>query len=566
MKHQWVKVLEEIIAVHKQYGNEEAVQKNTALLEEMQNFRVRVPVIGKFSAGKSTLINTLLGYANPLLAEDILPETAIPTELCYGEQAQIFLCLKDGTQQELTAQQFRAQQWDTEKTQKVRLTLPHAGFAEVPQVDLVDMPGFGSGYEAHNRVLDEYLPGSSAYILVFSIEDAVLKGDMAAILKELELRRPGQPMCAVLMRAARKTEAEQDEVRAHLTESFAKYIDRELSIYLADPEMPECKTEIWGFLQMLQQNREELMKKEYFTRVQSEVENIYLYLEGRLRDIGVDEETRRIQRERVQKEMTRLERETEKQLAELHAYVPVCRDSILQEVMRKLQSRKAGYVQQIMSRRSVEDAINKDVRAAVIQGVSKQFDTKLRTYLERIETNIKTTVAGLSIGAMETKALGDSAFTGGLAGAAAVGVGTWAVSSGVAASVLGSFSLTAGILTALGSSVLTVAVPVVGVAVAAVVGLVQYSSKKKEMQQQVEQNLQTDVFPQVLRQLEQPLGKALSDAAQQAARAIDNEIKSKRSALEQSIGARKSEDTAAVEAERIQIQTHMDKLKELCDA
>lgn len=565
MKHQWIKVLERIIAVHKEYGNTEAVERSTALLEEMQDFRVRVPVIGKFSAGKSTLINTLLGYGNSLLAEDILPETAVPTELCYGEQPQIFLCLKDGTKQELTIQQFRAQEWEAEKTQKIRLILPHDGFAEMPQVDLVDMPGFGSGYEAHNRVLDEYLPGSSAYILVFSIEDAVLKGDMAAILKELELRRPGQPMCAVLTRAARKTEAERDEVRAHLKESFAKYIDREISIYLADPEMPECKTEIWAFLQILQQNREGLMKKEYFTRVQSEVENIYLYLEGRLRDIGVDEETRRVQRERVQTEMTRLERETEKQLAELHAYVPVCRDSILQEVMRKLQSRKAGYVQQIMSRRSVEDAINKDVRAAVIQGVSKQFDTKLRTYLERIETNIKTTVAGLSIGEMETKALGDSAFTGGLAGAAAVGVGTWAVSSGVAASVLGSFSLTAGILTALGSSVLTVAVPVVGVAVAAVVGLVQYSSKKKEMQQQVEQNLQTDVFPQVLRQLEQPLGKALSDAAQQAAHAIDNEIKSKRSALEQSIGARKSEDTAAIEAERVQIQTHMNELKELCD-
>lgn len=565
MKHQWIKVLERIIAVHKEYGNTEAVERSTALLEEMQDFRVRVPVIGKFSAGKSTLINTLLGYGNSLLAEDILPETAVPTELCYGEQPQIFLCLKDGTKQELTIQQFRAQEWEAEKTQKIRLILPHDGFAEVPQVDLVDMPGFGSGYEAHNRVLDEYLPGSSAYILVFSIEDAVLKGDMAAILKELELRRPGQPMCAVLTRAARKTEAEQDEVRAHLTESFAKYIDREIPIYLADPEMPECTTEIWGFLQMLQQSREELMKKEYFTRVQSEVQNVYLYLESRLRDIGVDEETRRVQRERVQTEMTRLERETEKQLAELHAYVPVCRDSILQEVMRKLQSRKAGYVQQIMSRRSVEDAINKDVRAAVIQGVSKQFDTKLRTYLERIETNIRTTVAGLSIGEMETKALGDSAFTGGLAGAAAVGVGTWAVSSGVAASVLGSFSLTAGVLTALGSSVLTVAVPVVGVAVAAVVGLVQYSSKKKEMQQQVEQNLQIDVFPQVLRQLEQPLGKALSDAAQQAAHAIDNEINSKRSALEQSIGARKSEDTAAIEAERVQIQTHMNELKELCD-
>lgn len=566
MKYQWTQVLEEIIAVHKQYGNPEAVQKNTALLAEMQNFRVRVPVIGKFSAGKSTLINTLLGYGNPLLAEDILPETAVPAELCYGEQAQIFLCLKDGTQKELTIQQFRAQEWDAEKTEKVRLTLPHEGFAEIPQVDLVDMPGFGSGYEAHNRVLDEYLPGSSAYILVFSIEDAVLKGDMAAILKELELRRAGQPMCAVLTRATRKTDEEQKEIRAHLAQALAKYIDREIPIYLADSEMPERTTEIWEFLQTLQQNRAELMKNQYFTQVQSELQTVSLYLQGRLQDIGLDEETRRVQRERVQTEMARLERETEKQLSELRAYVPTCRDLILQEVMRKLQSKKTSYVQLIMNHRSVEDTLNKDIRAAVIQGVSKQFDTKLRSYLQRIETNIQTTVAGLNIGQMETKALGDSALTGGLTGVAAGSVVAWAAGSSLVSGFLGSFALTAGLTTLLSSSVMAIAVPVVGIAVGALVGILQYSSKKKEMQQQVEQNLEMQVFPQVLRQLEPPLGKALLDAAEQAARTVENEIQSKRNALEQSVAERKDEDTATVEAERVQIQTHLDKLEELCNA
>ena len=566
MKYQWTQVLEEIIAVHKQYGNQEAVQKNTALLAEMQNFRVRVPVIGKFSAGKSTLINTLLGYGNPLLAEDILPETAVPAELCYGEQAQIFLCLKDGTQQELTIQQFRAQEWAAEKTEKIRLTLPHEGFAEIPQVDLVDMPGFGSGYEAHNRVLDEYLPGSSAYILVFSIEDAVLKGDMAAILKELEMRRAGQPMCAVLTRATRKTAEEQEEIRAHLAQSLVKYVDREIPIYLADRAEPEYTAEIWGFLQTLQQNRAELMKNQYFAQVQSELQTVCLYLEGRLQDLGLDEETRRVQRERVQTEMARLERDAQKQLGELRAYVPICRDLILQEVMRKLQGKKAGYVQLIMNRRSVEDTLNKDIRAAVIQGVSKQFDTKLRSYLQRIETNIQTTVAGLNIGQMETKALGDSALAGGLTGVATGSVMAWAAGSSLVSGFLGSFALTAGLTTLLSSSVMAIAVPVVGIAVGALVGILQYSSKKKEMQQQVEQNLEMQVFPQVLRQLEPPLGKALLDAAEQAAHAVENEIQSKRNALEQSVAERKDEDTAAVEAERIQIQTHLDKLKELCNA
>ena len=51
----------------------EAVQKNVAVTQLL------VPVIGQFSAGKSTMINTMLG--SNLLPTGITPETSLATEM-----------------------------------------------------------------------------------------------------------------------------------------------------------------------------------------------------------------------------------------------------------------------------------------------------------------------------------------------------------------------------------------------------------------------------------------------------------------------------------------------------
>ena len=55
-----VQLLEQMISLNQKYENLAEVQADTALLNEVRRFRIRVPVIGKFSAGKSTLINTFL--------------------------------------------------------------------------------------------------------------------------------------------------------------------------------------------------------------------------------------------------------------------------------------------------------------------------------------------------------------------------------------------------------------------------------------------------------------------------------------------------------------------------
>ena len=61
---------------------QDIVEKIKALKEKNQSKNFKVLVMGEFSAGKSTMINALIG--EPILPERALTATAIITEIKYG--------------------------------------------------------------------------------------------------------------------------------------------------------------------------------------------------------------------------------------------------------------------------------------------------------------------------------------------------------------------------------------------------------------------------------------------------------------------------------------------------
>ena len=67
------------------------------LENEARHFTIRVPLIGKFSSGKSTLLNTVLGERT--LAASVDPQTALPAEITWAEgPAHFAACLPDNYQ------------------------------------------------------------------------------------------------------------------------------------------------------------------------------------------------------------------------------------------------------------------------------------------------------------------------------------------------------------------------------------------------------------------------------------------------------------------------------------
>lgn len=82
-----IAILDELKSMNNAYGiSSDAI---TELCEEIATAKVCTPIIGKFSSGKSALVNTLLGYNKKILREDITPETAIPAEIVYTDSEDV---------------------------------------------------------------------------------------------------------------------------------------------------------------------------------------------------------------------------------------------------------------------------------------------------------------------------------------------------------------------------------------------------------------------------------------------------------------------------------------------
>ena len=69
-------------------------EKQVGLEESLKKLGLLIPVVGTFSAGKSTLLNTFLG--KEYLLTGITPETALATELHYSEDEYFEAIKLDG--------------------------------------------------------------------------------------------------------------------------------------------------------------------------------------------------------------------------------------------------------------------------------------------------------------------------------------------------------------------------------------------------------------------------------------------------------------------------------------
>ena len=68
------------------------IDKIKQAISEITDFKITVPLIGGFSTGKSSILNTLID--KELLSTGIMPETAVPTELFYGQDNVIYYFLR----------------------------------------------------------------------------------------------------------------------------------------------------------------------------------------------------------------------------------------------------------------------------------------------------------------------------------------------------------------------------------------------------------------------------------------------------------------------------------------
>jgi GTP-binding protein EngB required for normal cell division len=152
---------------------------------------VDVAVVGRFKAGKSSFLNTLID--EEVLPVAVLPLTAIVTRVRYGPRNRAIVQHRDGRQYDLPVDQLAdvvTEQRNPGNAKGVAIVdVEVPGLRPYRGVRFVDTPGLGSVYAHNTRTSMEWLPRVGAALLAVSIDQPLSVYDIE-LLKELSKHTP----------------------------------------------------------------------------------------------------------------------------------------------------------------------------------------------------------------------------------------------------------------------------------------------------------------------------------------------------------------------------------------
>lgn len=193
------------------------------LLQKIQDFKVKIVLVGAFSAGKSALLNAFL--SRDLLEENQRPETAVASELLYDSQE--FVEAVTDTEIKLCSPE-EAGRLDMTNIQYLRWHLSDPALQELEGYVLVDMPGFNSGIQAHNKAILQYADQANAYLLVIDAEDGGIKQSVSMFINEV--RHYENNMAIVITKSDLKTEADIALVKETVEDAADEMFDQSVPV------------------------------------------------------------------------------------------------------------------------------------------------------------------------------------------------------------------------------------------------------------------------------------------------------------------------------------------------
>lgn len=180
----------------------------------IRNKELLVPVVGAFSAGKSSLLNAILG--KEALPVAITPETAIPTELHHDSRERLQALFTDGRTEEFRVEDLPQLQARAKELDCVRLYLDSPALDALAPLVLVDMPGFNSPLDAHNKAIARYIGEGAHYLFVVSVEEGTLHSSTLGRIDEIAC--VGRSFSVCINKADLRPASDVEAIRAHIAQ------------------------------------------------------------------------------------------------------------------------------------------------------------------------------------------------------------------------------------------------------------------------------------------------------------------------------------------------------------
>ena len=188
------------------------------LINNMENAQLVIPVVGDFSAGKSSFINNFLGVN--LLSVAVQPETALATELHYAPRDYIWAMKNDTEYDEYPIEQLQSISGDY---QYLKVFLNNMNLAKIEPLVLVDMPGFDSPRDDHKKAIISYLSKGCHYIVLTAANAGTITNSMKRQITDI--RNFGHSMSFFVSKANLMPESQLASVIAEIKDKLECDLD-----------------------------------------------------------------------------------------------------------------------------------------------------------------------------------------------------------------------------------------------------------------------------------------------------------------------------------------------------
>lgn len=470
------------------------------LENEIAGAKVCTPVVGMFSSGKSRLLNTMLGYKRKILKEDIIPMTAVPAEIIYTDgEDKVLIFDNKGSIKEISIEEYRQLETEASEVRKVKIELRNKFLEKIPDVMVVDMPGFGSGFQVHDRAIDDYRSSSLAYIIAFPADNMTLKNSVGNILKELCLH--DMPICVVITKYDKKNDG-FDDLFKKLKQDIKKYIgEREVTFCITCSHTNDAE-DLEDFLEEIQKKSQGILANKFKKLALPIVEITETYLKTKLNGGSLTESELAEKKEDLEKKATEVKEKVTNKRDNFNKEMEQCVEEIKCDVRQALEAEESDVVSMVLNEERIDEQLKAIVRKAITESIKKRFVPRLEKYINDVNKIIDSERLG-DVGAIpfyfDVDSIKNSILTN--------------VLVSVAAFILG---------------------PILGGILAAVYYFWNRSAREKA-RKEIERKLRTEVYPHIIKEIEDKLRFAIKERITLINNTIDDDFKKQKETLEKAI-------------------------------
>lgn len=322
------------------FSNQESVKKATSEKNELEvqlrnDSYIKVPFVGDFNAGKSSLINAMLGV--DLISTNILPETAVAYEFYYDTQEKLEIWEEDRLIQTTGLSQINNLTLTPKNLVKVYINNEFVKSQYERNIIIVDMPGIDSGLEAHNNAILNYIQDGTYFVLLTDVEGGTLR--QTAINFIDEVKKYGASVAVVISKTDKKPIEEIPNIKATIEKTALLHVGNNVKIATSSAVNKDF-AEVIGILNSI--DSEQIIKLKYEPLVKTLINGYISELQLQMKLLIQDKSQfeQKIQKLKDEKENAIIELKHKSETAQS---VKGSADDILNDIATALQA-KSGYL------------------------------------------------------------------------------------------------------------------------------------------------------------------------------------------------------------------------------